>query len=71
MIKDNIKNISAFAPASSSNFSVGYDVLGFPFSALGDEITLTFNDSKRITIDKIEGGAELPLDPNKIRQRMH
>lgn len=65
MIKDNIKNISAFAPASSSNFSVGYDVLGFPFSALGDEITLTFNDSKRITIDKIEGGAELPLDPNK------
>lgn len=65
MLKSNIKKISVFAPASSSNLSVGFDILGFPFAALGDEVTLTFNQSKKITIEHIDCNNSLPLAPDK------
>lgn len=65
VFKNDIKKISAFAPASSSNLSVGYDLLGFPFAKLGDEVSLNFNDSNEITITEIESEKALPKDPLK------
>ncbi len=65
MLKNKIKLITAFAPASSSNLAVGYDILGFPFNTIGDEVTLIFNDSNKITISSIDSLAKLPKDPLK------
>lgn len=60
------KSIKAFAPATCANVACGFDVLGFAVESPGDEVTLTLNDSGKITIESISGdNGKLPLDSEK------
>lgn len=64
-LKHNIKQISAFAPATCANVAVGFDILGFAIEEVGDIVTLTRRDDSQIIIDAIESQDPLPLDPDK------
>lgn len=65
MIKKECFEITAFAPASSANFFVGFDVLGFSVPLLGDEVTLQFNDTDKIQITSInDQSISTKLDEN-------
>ena len=67
-INNKVKSVTAFAPATSANFAVGYDLLGFALSGVGDNVKLTKRDDNKIIITKISGakGAEkLPFDAEK------
>ncbi|MBS1488002.1 MAG: homoserine kinase [Bacteroidetes bacterium] len=60
------QKIKAFAPASIGNVSCGFDVLGLAVQQPGDEVEITLNDSKKITIERIVGdGGRLPLETEK------
>lgn len=60
------KSITVFAPATVSNLNCGFDILGFAIEQPGDEITLTLNGSKHVTIESILGdGGQLPFEPKK------
>ena len=60
------KEIKVFAPASVTNVSCGFDILGFAIDFPGDELKLKIKDKPGITISKISGdGGRLPLDPTK------
>lgn len=62
----NAKEIKVFAPASVTNVSCGFDILGFALDEPGDEITLRINNKKGITISRITGDSgTIPLDPEK------
>jgi homoserine kinase len=50
-----LKKVRAFAPASVANVGPGFDVLGFPFPALGDEIEICREASGGARIVAIEG----------------
>lgn len=65
MLKSNIKTVSAFAPATSANMVVGFDVLGFALNTVGDEVTLIRRSDGQIVIDAIESQQPLPLKSNK------
>ena len=52
--------IRVFAPATVSNVSCGFDILGFALEGIGDTITVRKTNKKEIIITKITG-AELPL----------
>ncbi|MFA6036493.1 MAG: homoserine kinase [Legionellales bacterium] len=62
---NNLKTVSAFAPATCANVAVGFDLLGFAIENVGDIVTLTRRDDQQIIIEKIESEDELPLDPDK------
>jgi homoserine kinase len=60
------KKIKVFAPASVTNVSCGFDIMGFAIDWPGDEIVLRIKDKPGITISKITGDkGRLPLDPLK------
>lgn len=63
MIKEYNK-VRVFAPATSANVSVGFDILGFPINALGDVVTLTRRHDPGLVINAISGGA-LPYEVEK------
>jgi homoserine kinase len=55
-----------FAPASIGNVSCGFDVLGLAVKAPGDEVRITLNDSRIVTIKSVVGGdGRVPLEPEK------
>ena len=57
---------TAFAPASVGNVAIGFDILGFAVSALGDRVTVTRQADRAVTISDIRGvQAELPSDPER------
>ena len=58
------KKIRVFAPASVANVTCGFDILGFPLSGTGDELSLKAIEEPIIKIKSIEG-FDLPLDPEK------
>ncbi|WP_347158380.1 homoserine kinase [Pontibacter chitinilyticus] len=61
-----MKSIKVFAPATVANVSCGYDVLGFAVNAPGDEVIMHLNDSRRVTLDVIEGDeGRLPREPER------
>jgi homoserine kinase len=61
-----MKSVKVFAPASIGNVSCGVDVLGLAVQSPGDEVMITLNDSKEVTIKSIEGDdGRLPLEANK------
>ncbi|MBP6218679.1 MAG: homoserine kinase [Oligoflexales bacterium] len=65
-MKTNFRPYTAFAPATVANVAVGFDILGFSFPALGDEVTVTPVDSKElgnpVTIELADGlVSDLPL----------
>ncbi len=60
------KEIKVFAPASVTNVSCGFDVLGFAIDWPGDEVILKITDTPGINISKITGeDGRLPLDSKK------
>ncbi|AJI68315.1 hypothetical protein DR79_1106 [Francisella tularensis] len=64
----NIKSAKAFAPATSANFAVGYDLLGFAIDGVGDIVELIKRDDTELVIKQISGatGADkLPFDSDK------
>lgn len=64
----NIKSAKAFAPATSANFAVGYDLLGFAIDGVGDTVELIKRDDAELVIKQISGatGADkLPFDSDK------
>ena len=60
------KTIKVFAPASVTNVSCGFDIMGFAIDYPGDELKLTIKEKPGITITKITGDSgRLPVDPKK------
>lgn len=60
-----MSSATAFAPASCGNLCVGYDVLGLCYSGVGDTVTVTKIDEKKVIIESIEGNDSLPLEASK------
>ncbi|EIM77136.1 homoserine kinase [Nitritalea halalkaliphila LW7] len=61
-----LRRVKAFAPATVANVSCGFDILGFAIEALGDQVTVSFNDEARLRVLRIEGdGGKLPLEADK------
>ena len=63
-----MKRVTVFAPATVANVAVGFDILGFSFDRLGDQVTVErvddFNPDSPISIIEITGVVEnLPLSP--------
>lgn len=53
----------AFAPASTSNLAVGFDILGHPVGPAGDRVTAVRRDAAGVTIGAVTGCAgPLPTD---------
>lgn len=59
-LKKNLQSATAFAPATCANVGVGFDILGFAFAGVGDEVTLTRRNDDRVIIEQIEGNAAIP-----------
>lgn len=64
-LKEGVNKLTAFAPATSANLGVGFDILGLALDAVGDKVTLTKRDDGQIVIEKINSVTGLPLEPNK------
>lgn len=64
-IKDNIRSVKAFAPATCANVAVGFDILGFAFHGIGDHVTLTRREDNQIKIESIDAKDSLPHDTQK------
>jgi len=57
------KEVSAFAPASVSNVSCGFDIMGFALEGAGDTVTARLSSSPGVKIGKITGSrSQLPVD---------
>lgn len=56
--------IRIFSPATVSNVSCGYDVLGFCLASVGDEMVIRKTTERGLTITKIEG-ANLPFEATR------
>lgn len=65
MISQERKGIRVFAPASVANVAVGYDILGFPITGLGDELVVRPGKKKGLLIKSIHGNKELSRDIRK------
>jgi homoserine kinase len=65
MLKPAVNQVTAFAPATSANLGVGFDILGLALSAVGDTVTLTKRSDRQIVIEKINSPTGLPLEPQK------
>lgn len=65
LLKADVNRVSAFAPATSANLGVGFDILGLALDAVGDTVTLTKREDKQIVIEKINSVTGLPLEPTK------
>lgn len=60
------KVIRASAPATVANVCCGFDILGFAVHAPSDEVVLTFNDSREVTMRSIQGDeGRLPMQADK------
>lgn len=64
-LNPDIHSVTAFAPATSANVAVGFDILGFAIENVGDQVTLTKRHDNKIIITEITGLESLPLDVNK------
>lgn len=60
-----MKKISAFAPATIANFSVGFDVLGLALDSIGDTVEVVLNNETENKIKEIVGGSDLPTNIEK------
>ena len=65
-MRDNMKTIRAFPPATVANVSCGFDVFGFAVEKPGDEVILTLTDTSVVRMERIEGdNGRLPMDAAK------
>ncbi|WP_440615677.1 homoserine kinase [Cysteiniphilum sp. 6C5] len=68
-INEKITKVSAFAPATSANFAVGFDLMGFALSGVGDKVHLQKRNDKQLVIRQIcgvltENDLSLDIDKN-------
>lgn len=63
MIDSELVSATATAPATVSNVAVGFDILGFSLTGLGDRVTVRRSDREGVTITDIDGVADVPDDP--------
>lgn len=62
----SIKVVTAFAPATVANVAVGFDILGFALSGLGEVARVERIDkSFGVIITPTQGFPEIPTDPRK------
>ena len=64
-IQESVLSVKAYAPATSANVAVGFDLLGFPIEGVGDTVTLSKRTDKKITLSMGDSSATLPLDAAK------
>lgn len=62
---NHLTTVTAFAPATSANLAVGFDLLGFAVQDLGDQVTLTKRSDSLLNITAIDGAASIPYDIQK------
>lgn len=60
MFKQGKCSSTACAPATTSNLQVGFDLLGFPVSFLGDKVSLSCRDDNIINITSIKSDEPIP-----------
>lgn len=66
-----MRSAAAFAPATVSNVSVGFDILGFAVEAAGDEVTVTLTEGESVrVVEVVDATGTLPpgaisLDPTQ------
>ena len=58
-------SIKIFIPATVSNVTCGFDILGFPVEAPGDIMIFRKTEKKEIHIIRIKGADNLPYDADK------
>lgn len=58
---NHFDSVSVFAPATSANVAVGFDILGFALDKLGDELTLVKNKEQRLII-ATQSNQQIPSD---------
>ncbi|MCD6204394.1 MAG: homoserine kinase [Candidatus Marinimicrobia bacterium] len=57
------RSVTAFAPATVANVGCGYDIFGFAIEQPGDEVTVSFSETKDVRITEISGdGGRLPKE---------
>lgn len=61
MINDK-QQAAAFAPATTSNLAVGFDILGFPLENIGDEVWLQRREDDALIIKEIDSNHPLPMN---------
>ncbi|WP_419418391.1 homoserine kinase [Legionella sp. D16C41] len=64
-INKSIQSVKAFAPATCANVAVGFDILGFAVDSVGDYVTVTKREDKKIIIEFIEAVEPLPFNSYK------
>ncbi|WP_367606244.1 homoserine kinase [Legionella sp. W05-934-2] len=64
MINDR-QQACAFAPATTSNLAVGFDILGFPLDSIGDEVSLQRREDTELVIQHIDSDFPLPMEIEK------
>ena len=60
-----MNSLKIFVPATVSNVTCGFDILGFPVEAPGDTMILRKIQNKEIHITRITGADDLPLEAEK------
>ncbi len=58
-----MEELKIFVPATVSNVSCGFDIMGFPVSMPGDEMYFRKIRSREVTIGAVLGAEDIPLDP--------
>lgn len=59
------KKVTVFAPATSANIAVGFDILGFAVHSPGDRVILKKSAEQGVRISSITGEDDLPYDGSK------
>ena len=58
---NQLQSCHVFAPATTSNLAVGFDILGFPLIGIGDELILRKNNTNTLNIKEIINGDGIPI----------
>jgi homoserine kinase len=65
LLKPGITRLRAFAPATSANLAVGFDILGLALATVGDSLTLSLRPDQQIVIEEITAVSGIPLEVSK------
>ena len=65
IIRKDIQQVTAFAPATAANIGVGFDILGMALNNAGDEVTAKLRQQSGVIIDYIAADFKLSMEANK------
>lgn len=63
MFDSRLQEATAWAPATVSNVGVGFDILGFGLSPLGDEVTVRRTADPGVHLVILDGDERVPVEP--------